>query len=155
MLQLQSGIFSLRRENLELHNDIAALKQFTESGFATINGNVRIVAIQKACRVATATGLDFLRGSYGACPCPRNDNPPTLSPNPKSLFDLWDEYLNGIGERKPARLFSKSERGRVKYKYSWRKVCVGYRKKAGWFGAHRKHCHKHNPHYLWRTNVCY
>jgi hypothetical protein len=62
MLQLQSGIFSLRRENLELQNDIAALKQFMESGFATINGNVRRVAIQPACRVATATGLDFLAG---------------------------------------------------------------------------------------------
>ena len=48
MLQLQSGIFSLRCENLELRNDIAALKQFMESGFATINGNVRRVATQPA-----------------------------------------------------------------------------------------------------------
>ena len=130
MLQLQSGIFSLRRENLELRNDIAALKQFMESGFATINGNVRRVAIQPARRVTTATGLDFLAGAatrtVGAAmelaPALAMTNPPTLSPNPKSLFDLWDEYLNGLGGRKPARLFSESERGRVKYKYSRRKV---------------------------------
>ena len=46
---MQSGIFSLGHENdLELRNDIAALKQFMESGFATINGNVRSVAMQPA-----------------------------------------------------------------------------------------------------------
>jgi hypothetical protein len=63
MLQLQSGIFSLRRENLELQNDIAALKQFMESGFATINGNVRIVAIQKACRSGNGNGIGFSCGA--------------------------------------------------------------------------------------------
>ena len=35
---------------------------------------------------------------------------------------LWNEYLNGVGGRKPARLFSATERGRVKYKYTRRKV---------------------------------
>ena len=49
-------------------------------------------------------------------------NPATLMPNPKSLYDLWNEYLHGVGGRKPARLFSESERGRVKHKYSRRKV---------------------------------
>ena len=52
-------------------------------------------------------------------------HPPTLMPKPKSLYDLcnlWDEYLNGVGGRKPARHFSESERGRVKYKYTRRKV---------------------------------
>ena len=50
-------------------------------------------------------------------------NPATLMPNPKSLFDLWTEYLFGVlGGRKPARLFSETERGRVKYKYTRRKV---------------------------------
>jgi hypothetical protein len=43
-------------------------------------------------------------------------------PNPKSLFDLWDEILKWGQGRKPARLFSETERGRVKYKYTWRNV---------------------------------
>jgi hypothetical protein len=46
-------------------------------------------------------------------------NPPT---KPKKYSDMWDEYLNGIGGRKPARLISESDQGRVKYKYSQRKV---------------------------------
>jgi hypothetical protein len=105
MLHLQSGILSLRRENIELRNDIASLKLALEQGFATVNGNVKRVAIQPACRAATGTGIDILAGA--ATNRAATDtraalammNPPTLMPNPKSLFDLWDEYLNGIGEK--------------------------------------------------------
>jgi hypothetical protein len=35
----------------------------------------------------------------------------TLSPLPQNLIDLWKEYIEGIGGRKPARFFSFSERG--------------------------------------------
>jgi hypothetical protein len=35
----------------------------------------------------------------------------TLSPLPQNLIDLWQEYIEGIGGRKPARFFSFSERG--------------------------------------------
>jgi hypothetical protein len=49
-------------------------------------------------------------------------NPATLMPNPKSLFDLWTEYVHVVGEKKPARLFSETERGRVKYIFTRRKV---------------------------------
>ena len=80
--------------------------------------------------MATASGMDLLAGAaatgtVGAstlAPALAMMNPPSLMPNPKSLFDLWDEYLNGVGGRKPARLFSETERGRVKYKYTRRKV---------------------------------
>ena len=87
--------------------------------------------MQPARRLATtAVGIDLLAGAatgtVGAAmelaPALAMMNPPSLMPNPKSLFDLWDEYLNGVGGRKPARLFSQTERGRVKYKYTRRKV---------------------------------
>ena len=35
---------------------------------------------------------------------------------------LWHEYEFGIGGRKPARQFTSVERGRVKFKYSRRKI---------------------------------
>ena len=35
---------------------------------------------------------------------------------------LWDEYVNGIGGRKPAREFTRVERGRVKHIYSKRLI---------------------------------
>jgi hypothetical protein len=50
ILQLQSGILSLRRENIELRNEFErrfdVLSQLIERGFATVNGNVRRVAMQ-------------------------------------------------------------------------------------------------------------
>jgi hypothetical protein len=53
MLQLQSGILSLRRENIELRNEMERLHQGMERGFATINGNIKRVAMQPARRLAT------------------------------------------------------------------------------------------------------
>jgi hypothetical protein len=56
MLQLQSGFMSLRRENLELRNEISSLILSMERGFQIVNGNVRRVALQSArTRGATAT----------------------------------------------------------------------------------------------------
>jgi hypothetical protein len=67
MLQLQSASFSLQRENIELRNelrnDIAALKQFVDTGFSTINESVRRVAIQPVRRVVTASDwIGYSRG---------------------------------------------------------------------------------------------
>ena len=45
----------------------------------------------------------------------------TLSKCPRSLFVLWQEFEFGIGGRKPAKLFSNAERGKVRYSYSLRK----------------------------------
>ena len=73
-------------------------------------------AVGRGGELATATG----RAAIG--PALAMTNPPTLMPHPKSLYDLWNEYLNGVGGRKPARLFSATERGRIKYKYTRRKV---------------------------------
>ena len=42
--------------------------------------------------------------------------PATLMNWPCDLYVLWQEYQHGIGGRKAARLFTLSERGRVKFK---------------------------------------
>ncbi len=49
-------------------------------------------------------------------------NNASLMPTPRNLHDLWCEYQHGVGGRKAARLFSHSERGKVKFKYCRRKV---------------------------------
>ena len=41
----------------------------------------------------------------------------SLSPTPRSLYDLSVEYQTGIGGRKPARDFTACERGLDKYRY--------------------------------------
>ena len=54
---------------------------------------------------------------------------------PRTLEILWTEYEFGVGGKKPAKLFTARERGKVKYLYSLRKpfwtlvenmICYGY-----------------------------
>ena len=47
--------------------------------------------------------------------------PAQLCNNPKLLRVLWDEYVNGVGGNKPAKDFTREERGRVRSKYCQRK----------------------------------
>ena len=51
----------------------------------------------------------------------RENSRATLSTNPKSLHALWMDYQNGIGGKKPEKLFTHEERGKVKHKYCVRK----------------------------------
>ena len=41
----------------------------------------------------------------------------SLSPCPRTLYDLWTEFMLGLGGRKPASQFTQVDRGRVKHKY--------------------------------------
>ena len=45
-----------------------------------------------------------------------------LSPCPRSLHDLWTEYIQGLGGRQPASQFSHGERGKSKHRYFCRNV---------------------------------
>ena len=53
---------------------------------------------------------------------PSLDATGSLSPNPKSLYILWDEWERGIGGRKPAKEFTLAERGKSKHKYHRRRI---------------------------------
>jgi hypothetical protein len=48
-----------------------------------------------------------LFGQYG-----RIDRNATLNPRPRDLFELWQEWTEGIGDRKPAKHFTTAERNR-------------------------------------------
>jgi hypothetical protein len=59
MKHLQSSVMSLQCEqHIELQSDIAT--PFVEQGFATLNGNMKRVAMQPVRHVATTTGIDLL-----------------------------------------------------------------------------------------------
>ena len=91
---------------------MTAMKAILERNFEVVNGNLRRIALQPARRrVGVGTAANDLASMMA-----------TLMPTPRSLHDLWQEYLHGVGGRKPARLFSYTERGRSKHRYSRRKV---------------------------------
>eukprot|EP00536_Pseudo-nitzschia_multiseries_P007999 jgi/Psemu1/19281/gm1.19281_g len=52
----------------------------------------------------------------------RAQPPALLGDCPRPLAVLWDEYVNGIGGRKPAREFSRHDLGVNRYKYTRRLV---------------------------------
>lgn len=49
-------------------------------------------------------------------------NPGNLMPNPWSLYDMWNEYLHGVGGESLQGYSSKPSEGQVKLKYSRMKV---------------------------------
>ena len=48
--------------------------------------------------------------------------PPNLCRCPKNLYVLRSEFESGVGGNKPARLFTASERGKVRFMYCRRKI---------------------------------
>jgi hypothetical protein len=86
--------------------------------FGLLNNYIQRIAIQPARRRA----IDNNNDNNAAPPVENEDGHITLSPNPRDLHSLWQEYEFGIGGRKAARLFTAVERGRVKYTYHRRKV---------------------------------
>jgi hypothetical protein len=77
-----------------------------------VQSNIRRIAIQPVIRRAVAAN-EANDGEAGGAVAQVS----TLSPNPQSLYLLWDEYENGIGGQKAAWLFSREERGKVKDKF--------------------------------------
>lgn len=136
LLGLQSALLAMRQDNLEMKTSVtasvAALKVNMERSFEMLNGNVRRMALQPARRVAVPVGGggvgDEANTGGGAATANEGEGDlammatATLMPTPRSLHDLWAEYLHGVGGRKPARLFSYTERGRSKHRYSRRKI---------------------------------
>ena len=137
LLGLQSALLAMRQDNLEMKTSVtasvAALKVNMERSFEMLNGNVRRMALQPARRVAVPVGGggvgDEANTGGGAATANEGEGDlammatATLMPTPISLHDLWAEYLlHGVGGRKPARLFSYTERGRSKHRYSRRKI---------------------------------
>ena len=68
----------------------------------TLNANIKRIGLSPARPIRNTTSNPISAG---------------LSAHPRTLYELWDEYTNGIGGRKPAREFTSQERGKVKYKY--------------------------------------
>ena len=123
LLGVQSALLAMRQENLELKTSMSAMKAILERNFEVVNGNLRRIALRPARRIAAPVEVDDGGGGAGVGTA-ANDLAmmATLMPTPRSLHDLWQEYLHGVGGRKPARLFSYTERGRSKHRYSRRKV---------------------------------
>jgi hypothetical protein len=124
LLAIHSQLLGLTRADEELRGAIQNFQIQSTRQFKTLNSNLNRIAIQPARRVAPNAGNDGNDGQHHNNPTAAGNNGgvATLSPTPRCLYILWQEYQDGIGGRKAARLFTLRERGKVKQQFSRRKV---------------------------------
>lgn len=118
--QLQSSVTQITEAR-------AADRVMLAGQFGTINANIRRILAAQPIRALNAQQNNNGGGGGGGAGGGAGGvaNPlvlAELSPTPRTLYVLWQEYQIGIAGRKAARLFTREERGRVKHKYHRRKV---------------------------------
>ena len=106
---LQSQLQTVKNQIFEIDKRMQDNQLANTRQLQTINANVK--------RIGASPGRPIRSTSSAPVSA-------ALSPHPRTLYELWDEYTQGIGGRKPAREFNAQERGKVKYKY--------YRRKKVW-----------------------
>jgi Transcriptional activator of glycolytic enzymes len=137
---IQASLMSLQREVIQLkaaHDEEKVVNGVLLShNFSVVNSNLRSLATQLAgpVHIAQQQGMQSEGDSGEVVAGPvhiaqqqgmqseGDSGEVLLCPRPRSLHDLWEEYVNGLDGRKPARLLAYHERGRVKHKFHRRKV---------------------------------
>jgi hypothetical protein len=127
----QMGTMQSHMANMEetLTGNLANLQTQMQAQYQVHNRNMIRIAAQPIRQLNRAAPRDPGNGDgedgiVGAPEGGGADHPPAWAElsNVRDLYGLWQEYHQGIGGRKAARLFSRAERGRVKFKYCRRKV---------------------------------
>ncbi len=116
---LYSQFAAMRRENDERNAQRTLFENKTTRKLEALDQNIRRVAMQPIRRARYTVAEEAQEEGAGQGQIRLTS---TLSPHPKDLHELWQEYEFGIGGRKPAKLFTAQERGKEKFKYSRRKV---------------------------------
>ena len=110
-----SQITSLRNEVQELRDEMQHEHVRSREGesrhFSLLNSSIQLAFLP--ARRITARITNKVETEIGYA---------TLSRNTKNLYLLWQEYEFGLDGRKAAKLFTSSERGKVKHSYYRRKV---------------------------------
>ena len=65
-----------------------------------LNANIKRIGLSPARPIRLTEGISTQSAS--------------LSPHPRTLYELWDKHVIGIGGRKPAREFTATDRGKLK-----------------------------------------
>ena len=108
------------------------MRQWSVDQFRTVNNNIRAFGGTIQGAVARQDPQQGARRRQATDPEQQEEEgtlPATLAKTPRTLAQLWEEYQFGIGGRKPAKDFTREERGRrihgTKQKY--------YRRKFVWW----------------------
>jgi hypothetical protein len=133
LLAVHSQLLQIRRGQDELREQVQNHHIQHTRNSQTMLSNIRRLARTPGRRFGNGGGVndgvggEGNNGNGGGAAANNNNNndgpgAAALSPTPRCLFTLWNEYMVGIGGRKAARLFTAAERGQVKHRYTRRKV---------------------------------
>ena len=131
---LVSAVRSLTRQNEEMKNELHIFKSTCNTLLSQLNTSVKRIAMIPTIRAHSVrnrrstimseedTGAGSTNEVSTSSTTDQGSIPYelTLCRCPKSLHVLWQEYEFGVGGRKPAKLFTSTERGRVKFNYCLR-----------------------------------
>jgi hypothetical protein len=118
LLALHSQYFQLRHSMDSMRETVQNNHLQTTRAFRTVISNTNRLAMAAPFgRSIQGGGTNGGEGAVGGAIF----HVASLSPTPRSLHTLWDEYTVGIGGRKAAMLFTPTERGKCKHTYSHRK----------------------------------
>jgi hypothetical protein len=126
LMAIQLSLMALRREVIQMkaaHDEEKVVNGvFLSRYFSVVHSNIRNIPTQLACPVYISQQQCVQSEGDSGEVVESESSDALLSPNPRSWHDLWEEYVNGLDGRKPARLLAHHERDRVKHKVYWRKV---------------------------------
>ena len=113
----------MHRQLDDIIEALAVYRTQTQRNYQTLNTNIRRIAMAPVCCIGANEGVAEKR-PVGAAVGAANaiGGVATLSSTPRTIHLLWQEYTDGIGGRKAARLFTPQERGANKHKFTRRKV---------------------------------
>ena len=119
----------LMAQMVQQRHEIGQIEMRREQDRAIVLNRLQEVVVQSQQAVVVANQNGGLLGGGGGQPVPLpaftaapGAPEATLSPSPRNLHVLWEEWVTGVGGRKAARLFTAQERGRNKHKFHRRKV---------------------------------
>ena len=125
---LNSQVMSMRREQTDHKVEMMRTKAQHNKSFQVLNRNV-ISMQNQISDLPTAIGGGEQNGNVnGRDQNEDNQIAAGVDPNaklsscPKNALVLWNEYQHGIGDNKPAKMFTIRERGQNRHRYSKRKV---------------------------------
>ena len=131
LLSLVTQVNNLRADYAHAAEEREAERLAIMAQFRIVNSNLRQIANQplhllnRAAAGQDGAGVQAANNNMGgnagirvAAPLRRAE----LSPTPRTLYDLWEEWTDSIGGRKPASQFSREDRGRCKYKFCRLKI---------------------------------
>lgn len=129
LVMMGSNLQAMRRQITEQANTIDNLKATLRNTTKAVNRLINKVDANPLRAMQRAADNRRAAGVANVPPPPQQegqvdddcDPNALLSACPRSLERLWMEYTHGIGGNKPAKHFTRVERGRWKHKYSRRK----------------------------------